>query len=101
MFCDLVGSTALSARLDPEDLQELLRAYQSQVKVVVGEYGATSPNSWATACSSTLAIRKPTKMTPNARSGPACRWSKASDSSTQPGASRSTCALESRSEERR
>ena len=39
MFCDLVGSTALSARLDPEDLQELLRAYQAQVKDVVRGYG--------------------------------------------------------------
>ena len=39
MFCDLVGSTALSARLDPEDLQELLRAYQAQVKDVVCGYG--------------------------------------------------------------
>jgi class 3 adenylate cyclase len=28
MFCDLVDSTALSARLDPEDLHELLRRYQ-------------------------------------------------------------------------
>ena len=27
MFCDLVGSTALSARLDPEDLREVIRAY--------------------------------------------------------------------------
>jgi class 3 adenylate cyclase/tetratricopeptide (TPR) repeat protein len=39
MFCDLVGSTALSARLDPEDLQEILRAYQSEVKDVVRGYG--------------------------------------------------------------
>jgi class 3 adenylate cyclase/tetratricopeptide (TPR) repeat protein len=39
MFCDLVGSTALSARLDPEDLQEILRAYQSQVTDVVLGYG--------------------------------------------------------------
>ena len=39
MFCDLVGSTALSARLDPEDLQEVLRAYRSQVKDVVRGYG--------------------------------------------------------------
>ncbi len=29
LFCDLVGSTALSARLDPEDMSELLRAYRS------------------------------------------------------------------------
>src|SRR5215831_414714 len=28
MFCDLVGSTALSIRLDPEDMRELVRAYQ-------------------------------------------------------------------------
>ena len=27
MFCDLVGSTALSGRLDPEDLREILREY--------------------------------------------------------------------------
>ena len=39
MFCDLVASTALSARLDPEDLQEVLRAYRSQVKDVVRGYG--------------------------------------------------------------
>src|SRR6516162_3650964 len=27
MFCDLVGSTALSARLDPEDLREVIGDY--------------------------------------------------------------------------
>jgi class 3 adenylate cyclase len=31
MFVDLVGSTALSARLDPEEMGELLRAYQDAV----------------------------------------------------------------------
>jgi class 3 adenylate cyclase len=39
MFSDLVDSTALSARLDPEEMQELLRAYQSQVTEVVHESG--------------------------------------------------------------
>ena len=29
LFCDLVGSTGLSARLDPEDMSELLRTYRS------------------------------------------------------------------------
>ncbi|WP_426441987.1 AAA family ATPase [Bradyrhizobium genosp. P] len=29
MFCDLVGSTALSTRLDPEDLREIIGSYQS------------------------------------------------------------------------
>jgi class 3 adenylate cyclase len=38
MFCDLVGSTALSARLDPEDMRELLRAYQDACAAVVMRY---------------------------------------------------------------
>src|SRR5262245_28240092 len=29
MFVDLVGSTALSAELDPEDMRELIRTYQN------------------------------------------------------------------------
>ena len=29
MFCDLVGSTALSARLDPEDLRAVIGAYHA------------------------------------------------------------------------
>src|SRR5262245_15641152 len=31
MFCDLVGSTELSARLDPEDLREIIAAYHHAV----------------------------------------------------------------------
>jgi len=31
MFSDLVGSTALSARMDPEDLREVIAAYQKCV----------------------------------------------------------------------
>src|SRR5215831_14326915 len=31
MFCDLVGSTALSSRLDPEDLREVIGAYHQAV----------------------------------------------------------------------
>ena len=31
MFADLVGSTALSVRLDPEEMREVLRAYQNKV----------------------------------------------------------------------
>src|SRR6516225_3854065 len=37
MFCDLVGSTALSSRLDPEDLREVVAAYHRAVgELVVG-----------------------------------------------------------------
>lgn len=38
VFCDLVGSTALSSELDPEDLRDVLRAYQAQVGAVVERY---------------------------------------------------------------
>ncbi len=38
MFCDLVGSTELSTRLDPEDLQEVIRAYQEACAKVVARY---------------------------------------------------------------
>jgi class 3 adenylate cyclase len=37
LFCDLVGSTALSSRLDPEDLREVIGAYHRCVaETVVG-----------------------------------------------------------------
>ncbi len=39
MFCDLVGSTELSVRLDPEDLREVLRQYQNAVTTAVVRYG--------------------------------------------------------------
>jgi class 3 adenylate cyclase/predicted ATPase len=39
MFSDLVGSTALSARMDPEDLREVISAYQKCVRGVVLRYG--------------------------------------------------------------
>src|ERR1700757_1622345 len=38
MFCDLVGSTALSVRLDLEELREEIRAYQNTVSGVVARY---------------------------------------------------------------
>ena len=37
LFSDLVGSTELSRRLDPEDLREVLRRYQDAVAAVVGK----------------------------------------------------------------
>jgi class 3 adenylate cyclase/predicted ATPase len=38
LFCDLVGSTALSQRLDPESLGELLRGYQRTCGAVIDDY---------------------------------------------------------------
>jgi class 3 adenylate cyclase/predicted ATPase len=39
MFVDLVGSTALSAKLDPEDLGEVIRGYQNTVAEEVRRFG--------------------------------------------------------------
>jgi hypothetical protein len=38
MFCDLVGSTALSAQLDPEDLGEVIAAYRERVTDTVRRF---------------------------------------------------------------
>jgi class 3 adenylate cyclase len=39
MFCDLAGSTALSARLDPEDLREIIGAYHRCCADLITEAG--------------------------------------------------------------
>ena len=39
MFSDLVGSTALSARMDPEDLRDVITAYQKSVAETVQRFG--------------------------------------------------------------
>ena len=39
MFADLVGSTALSARMDPEDLREVISSYQKCVAETVRRFG--------------------------------------------------------------
>ena len=39
MLSDLVGSTALSARMDPEDLREIISAYQKSVAETVQRFG--------------------------------------------------------------
>ena len=39
MFSDLVGSTALATRMDPEDLREVIGAYQKSVSDTVRRFG--------------------------------------------------------------
>ena len=62
LFSDLVGSTALSARMDPEDLREVISAYQT---VRWGGRTAASTGSlrstWATASWCTSATQKRTR----------------------------------------
>jgi class 3 adenylate cyclase len=38
MFCNLVGSTELAARLDPEDLREVIAAYHRCVATTVARF---------------------------------------------------------------
>jgi class 3 adenylate cyclase len=38
MFCDLVGSTPLAVRFDPEDLREIIDAYHRCVADTVGRF---------------------------------------------------------------
>jgi class 3 adenylate cyclase/tetratricopeptide (TPR) repeat protein len=38
MFCDLIGSTALSSRLDAEDLREVIRTYQACVATTIRQF---------------------------------------------------------------
>jgi class 3 adenylate cyclase/tetratricopeptide (TPR) repeat protein len=38
LFCDMVGSTALSARMDPEDLHEVIRRYLETCAEVIGRF---------------------------------------------------------------
>ncbi len=46
LFCDLVDSTALSSRLDPEEWREVVRAYQDTCAKVIARYeGAYRPIS--------------------------------------------------------
>ena len=66
MFSDLVGSTAMSARMDPEDLLQPIRSALQRPWVASA---ASSPNTWAMACWSISAIRKPMRTTPRRRCG--------------------------------
>ena len=76
MFSDLVGSTALSARMDPEDLREVISAYQKCVAETVRVSVASLRNTWATACSSISAIRRPMKTMPSGRCAQGWNWSR-------------------------
>ena len=39
MFCDLIGSSALSEKLDPEDFRDVIRAYQARVQETMRRFG--------------------------------------------------------------
>ena len=50
MFSDLVGSTAMSTRMDAEDLREVISAYQNASPRLCAALVASWRSIWATAC---------------------------------------------------
>ena len=78
LYCDMVGSTALSVRLDPEDMREVIRVVPARrARAPCRATTATSPTSSATACSPTSAGRARTRTMPSARCAPGWRWCEA------------------------
>ena len=70
MFCDLVASTALSARLDPEDLRGIIGAYHRWSQRLSRALEGLSPATWATASWFISDIRRHTRTTPSGRCAP-------------------------------
>ena len=65
MFSDLVGSTALSARMDPEDLRQVISAYQKCVAETVQRFDGFVARYRATVSSCILAILGLMRTTPS------------------------------------
>jgi class 3 adenylate cyclase len=63
MFSDLVGSTALSARMDPEDLREVISAYQKCVAETAQRLGGFVAKYMGDGVLVTLGTHRHTRMT--------------------------------------
>ena len=72
MFSDLVGSTALSARMDPEDLREVISGYQKCVAQTVQRFGGFVAKYMGDGVWSISAIRRRTRTMPSRRCGQGC-----------------------------
>jgi hypothetical protein len=68
MFCDLVGSTALSSRLDPEDLREVIAAYHRAVAGAVAGLDGFVAKYMGDGVLVYFGYPRHTKMTPSVRS---------------------------------
>ena len=75
MFSDLVGSTALSARMDPEDLREIISAYQKCVAETVQRFGGFVAKYMGDGVLYISGIRKPMRTTPRGPCAPGWSWS--------------------------
>ena len=81
MFCDLVGSTPLSTRLDPEDLREIVGAYHRCVADTVGRFGGFVAKYMGDGVLIYFGYPRRMRTTPSARSAPVWRSSTRSPAS--------------------
>ena len=71
MFCDLVGSTALTARLDPEDMADLIRAFHGAVAAAVARFDGHVAKWLGDGTLIFFGYPAPMKTMPSARRAPA------------------------------
>jgi class 3 adenylate cyclase len=76
LFCDIVDSTALSTRLDPEDLRSIITAFQRKVAETAAFFSGFVAQYMGDARCSTSAIRARRRPTPSGPYGPVWRWRK-------------------------
>jgi SAM domain (Sterile alpha motif) len=81
MFCDLVGSTVLSGRLDPEDLRKVIFTYNACVTDVIRGYNGMIARYMGMACSLISVIPRQTRITPRRQCVQGSLWSTPSQNS--------------------
>jgi class 3 adenylate cyclase len=67
LFADLVGFTARSESLDPEDVEAILRPYHERLRTELEHRGGTVEKFVGDAVMAVFGGRSPTKTTPSAR----------------------------------
>jgi class 3 adenylate cyclase len=70
LFCDLVDSTSLASQLDPEDLREVVRAYQDTCTKVIARFEGHIAQYLGDGLLVYFGYPWPTRMTRSGRCGP-------------------------------
>ena len=78
LFCDLVGSTALAARLDPEDLRAVMRGYQAACADVIGHFDGYVAKFLGDGVLVYFGWPARTRTMPSGRCARGCSWSRRS-----------------------